>query len=577
MNFLKKSIWVLLLCLAANKTSAQKESFVQSLNQQNHWVDSVFKKLNRRKKIAQLFFIRAQTNKGQAFEDSVGEIIKNEQIGGVVFFQGGPIRQAILTNKYQKFANVPLMIAMDGEWGLGMRLDSATSFPYQMALGAIQNNQLIYMMGRQVARDFKRMGVQMNFGPDMDINNNPNNPVINYRSFGDNKYNVAAKGIAYMRGMQDAGLLTTAKHFPGHGDTNVDSHFDLPLLPFTRKRLDTLEEYPFREAIKAGISGIMIAHMNIPALDTTKKLPSTLSRPIVTGILKDSLAFKGLVVSDAMEMKAVTKSFPAGEADLKAFIAGNDVIELSENTMLAIKKIKKAVRKGTISENELDARVKKVLAAKYWAGLSNYHEIDTIHLIRDLNRPAEKELVQQLSDASLTLIKGDIISLRQNPLQKTAIISIGVSKSTVFQVQLATWYADSQSFIIPKNATENELTALLQALKEFSQVYISINDTRLRPASKLDYSIALKKFIADVAVYPNTVVTVFANAYTLSGLPRIEKAGAILLAYQMTDDLQRSAVKAVTGQLVPTGKLPVTINYLFTTGRGLFNMHNVTP
>ena len=567
----------MLLCLAANKTSAQKESFLQSLNQQNHWVDSVFKKLNRRKKIAQLFFIRAQTNKGQAFEDSVGEIIKNEQIGGVVFFQGGPIRQAILTNKYQKLANVPLMIAMDGEWGLGMRLDSATSFPYQMTLGAIQDNQLIYMMGRQVARDFKRMGVQMNFGPDMDINNNPNNPVINYRSFGDNKYNVAAKGIAYMRGMQDAGLLTTAKHFPGHGDTNVDSHFDLPLLPFTRKRLDTLEEYPFREAIKAGISGIMIAHMNIPALDTTKKLPSTLSRPIVTGVLKDSLAFKGLVVSDAMEMKAVTKSLPAGEADLKAFVAGNDIIELSENSKLAIKKIKKAVRNGTVSENELDARVKKVLAAKYWAGLNKYREVDTTHLIQDLNRPQEKELVKQLSDAAITLIKGDITSLRQNPLQKTAIISIGVSKSTVFQAQLATWYANNQVFVIPKNATENELTALLQALKEFSQVYISINDTRLRPASKLDYSIALKKFIADVAVYPNTVVTVFANAYTLSGLPGIEKAGAILLAYQMTDDLQRSAVKAVTGQLVPTGKLPVTINYLFTTGRGLFNMHNVTP
>src|ERR1700733_11857617 len=246
---------------------------------------------------------------------------------------------------------------MDGEWGIGMRLDSTISYPYQMTLGAIQDNNLIYKMGEQVAYDFKRLGMQINFGPDMDVNNNPNNPVINYRSFGDNMYNVAKKGIAYFKGMQDAGLLTPAKHFPGHGDTNVDSHFDLPLLPYSRARLDTLEEYPFREAIKAGISGIMIAHMDIPALDNTKKLPSTLSRKIVTGILKDSLTFKGLTVSDAMEMKAVTKYFPKGEADVKAFLAGNDIIELSENSERAIKLIRKVVRKDQISKEEFDGRV----------------------------------------------------------------------------------------------------------------------------------------------------------------------------------------------------------------------------
>src|ERR1700733_13671096 len=248
---------------------------------------------------------------------------------------------------------------MDGEWGIGMRLDSTISYPYQMTLGAIQDNNLIYKMGEQVAYDFKRLGMHINFAPDMDVNNNPDNPVINYRSFGDNKYNVAEKGIAYFKGMQDEGILTTAKHFPGHGDTNVDSHLDLPLLPFTRKRLDTLEEYPFREAIKAGISGIMIAHMDIPALDNTKNLPSTLSRKIVTGVLKDSLGFKGLVVSDAMEMKAVTKYFPNGEAEVKAFLAGNDIIELSENSALAISKIRKAIRNGEISQEEFEARVKK--------------------------------------------------------------------------------------------------------------------------------------------------------------------------------------------------------------------------
>ena len=560
--------WALIIItnLIVFKASAQKESFIESLGQQNHWVDSVFRKMNRRKKIAQLFFVRAHTNRGQAYEDSVASVIRDEQIGGLVFFQGGPVRQADLINRYQKLAKVPLLIAMDGEWGVGMRLDSTISYPYQMTLGAVQDNTLIYKMGQQVAFDFKRIGMQMNFGPDMDINNNPDNPVINYRSFGDNKYNVAAKGIAYLKGMQNEGLLTTAKHFPGHGDTNVDSHLDLPLLPFSRQRLDSLEEYPFREAIKAGISGVMIAHMDIPALDSTKHLPSTLSRPIVTGVLRDSLQFKGLIVSDAMEMKAVVKYFPNGEADLKAFLAGNDVIELSENSERAIKLIRKAVRKSDIVEEELNARVKKLLAAKYWAGLAHYHETSTENLVADLNRPAEKELVQQLSDAAVTVLKGDAADLQMNPLAKTAIISIGVDRPTVFQQGMSQWYAGGVLFRIQKNARAAELKGLIEALKKYSQVYVSINDTRTRPASKLDYSSDVKDFIGQVALHPNTVISVFANAYTIAGLPGIERCRGLIVCYQMTDDLQRSAVKVITRQLKPTGRLSVSINSLFTTG-----------
>ena len=565
-----KCILIIIINLIAINVSAQKEGFIQSLDHKNHWVDSVFRKMNRRKKIAQLFFIRANTNMGQAYEDSVANVIADEQVGGLVFFQGGPVRQADLTNRYQHLVKVPLLIAMDGEWGIGMRLDSTISYPFQMTIGAIQDNSLIYKMGQQVAYDFKRMGMQMNLGPDMDINNNPDNPVINYRSFGDNKYNVAVKGIAYLKGMQDEGLLTTAKHFPGHGDTNVDSHLDLPLLPFTRQRLDSLEEYPFREAINAGISGVMIAHMDIPALDSTKDLPSTLSRKIVTGDLKDSLRFKGLVVSDAMEMKAVVKYFPDGEADVKAFLAGNDIIELSENSERAIKKIRKAIRKGEISTEEFDARVKKVLAAKYWAGLNHYHEISTEHLTEDLNRPAAKELVQQLSDAAVTLLKGDAGSLRLNPFQKTAFVSIGVTQTTIFQQELSKFYPFNSFFLVGKNSPADELKALLETLQEYTQVYVSINDTRLRPASKLDYSNDVKLFISRLASQQNTVISVFANAYTIAGLPGIEKCGALLVCYQMTDELQRSAVKVILQQLKPTGRLPVSINNLFTTGMGKF-------
>ena len=545
---------------------AQKASLINTLNQQNNWVDSVYKKLNRRQRIAQLFFIRAHTNRGKAYEDSVGKVIHDEHVGGVVFFQGGPVRQANLTNIYQKLSRVPLMVAMDGEWGLGMRLDSTVSYPYQMTLGAIQDNSLIYKMGQMVAYDFTRLGVHINFGPVFDVNNNPDNPVINYRSFGDNKYNVAKKGIAYFTGMQDAGLITIAKHFPGHGDTNVDSHFDLPQLSFTRERLDSLEEYPFREAINAGIGGVMIAHMNIPALDTTKNLPSTLSRPIVTGMLKDSLRFRGLVASDAMEMKGVTKYFPNGEADLQAFLAGNDLIELSENSKNAEKLIRKAVRKGKISKEEFEAKVKKMLAAKYWAGLNNYKEISPVNLVQDLNRPAAAELVQQLSDAAVTLIKGDSRVLRQDPMKRTAIISIGVTGQTTFQRELFKWYPNSNLFVVAKDTPVPEINNMLTALKQYDQVFVGIHDTRLRPASKLDYSSNVKMLIADLAARPNSVMSVFANPYSIAGLPGIEKSGAILACYQKDDALQRSAVKVITGQQKPIGKLPVSINMYFTTG-----------
>jgi beta-N-acetylhexosaminidase len=561
--------FVIVLNSIAISAFAQKESYIESLGKQNHWVDSVYNKMNRKHRVAQLLFVRAHTNKGQAYADSVGKIIKSEQVGGLVFFQGGPGRQLNLVNQYQKLAKIPLLIAMDGEWGLGMRLDSTISYPYQMTLGAIQDNTLIYKMGQQVAYDFKRIGAQFNLGPDMDVNNNPNNPVINYRSFGDNMYNVAKKGIAYFKGMQEAGLLTSAKHFPGHGDTNVDSHFDLPLLPYSRKRLDSLEEYPFREAINAGISVVMIAHMNIPALDSTKNLPSTLSRPIITGVLKDSLKFKGLVVSDAMEMKGVVKYFPNGEADVKAFLAGIDVIELSENSARANALIRKAIRHGQISKEEFEAKVKKVLAAKYWAGLNQYQPAQPVNLSADLNRQSAKDLVQQLSDAAVTTLKGDAAALKLNPFLKTAIVSIGVTSPTVLQMEAAKSFPNCRIFNIDKNTQAVELRNILGLLNQYQQIIVGVHDTRLRPQSKLDYSSDVKLMIADLAARNNTVISVFANAYTIAGLPGIEKSKALLVCYQNSPELQKAVVKVLAGTLKPTGKLPVSVNVFFPTGTGL--------
>ena len=547
---------------------AQKPPYIQMIGQPNAWVDSVFNKLNRRQRIAQLFMVRAHTDKGKRYEDSVANVIKKEDIGGLVFFQGGPGRQAALTNRYQSISKTPLLIAMDAEWGLGMRLDSSISYPYQMTLGAIQNNDLIYQMGKQISDDFKRLGMHVNFAPVADVNNNPKNPVIGYRSFGDNKYNVTSKVGAYMRGMQDNGLLVSLKHFPGHGDTDVDSHYDLPQLPFNRARLDSLELYPFREMIRENASGIMIAHMNIPALDPTPNLPSTLSRPIVTGILKDQLQFKGLVFSDAMEMKGVVKYFPNGQADVMAVIAGNDVVELSQNSARAVRMVKRAIRQKKLDVNQVNASVKKILLAKYWAGLSNFGSLKTADVVQDLKRPEALALNQQLADAAITVLNSDSLIRNIDFTKRTAIISVGYKELTLFQKELSTKFSNSLNFILSKNATGSDITNVTEELVNYDQVILALYDTRRRPGQVLDYSSEVKLLTTQIAS-TNSIVVVFANPYAVSGLPGIEIAKTLIMNYQNGEEFQKASVKVITGELKATGKLPVTINAFFKNGNGI--------
>jgi beta-N-acetylhexosaminidase len=564
-----KQFLVLPIILITSLCQAQSEkpNFIQSLNTPNNWVDSVFKKLNRHDKIAQMFFVRAHTNLGKRYEDSVGMIIKKEHLGGVVFFQGGPGRQAILTNKYQALSKVPLMISSDGEWGLGMRLDSTISFPYQMALGAVQNKELIYHMGLEVSKDFRRIGMHLNLAPDVDVNNNPKNPVINFRSFGENKYNVAQKAGAYMRGMQDGGLLVSLKHFPGHGDTDVDSHYDLPQLTFSKARLDSLEMYPFRELIQAGASGVMIAHMNIPALDSTANMPSTLSKPIVTDILKKELGFKGLIVSDAMGMKGVVKFFKDGEADVMGVIAGNDILELSENSDRAIKLVRKAIRQDRIPMERIDESVKKILYAKYWAGLHKADTIVTQNVLADVTRKESLTLVQQLADASMTVLRGkvNIQSLKKD--MRTVIISIGTPNVTTFQRSLGAYYPNSVFYSLDKNANANTIAKMMKDMSMFGQVIIGIHDTRTRPGNGMVLSADLKMLISDMAK-KGASFALFANPYNLSALPGLENSKALIVAYQKEDFMQLAAASVLKNQLVATGKLPVTVNTFFKYGDG---------
>lgn len=568
MNFKHLFIVTLLLMASLFTAQAQTKSYLQTLAEPNEWVDSVFKRLSKRQKIAQMFFVRAHTNFGKAYEDSIGRVIKKERIGGLVFFQGGPGRQAILTNQYQSLARVPLLITSDGEWGLGMRLDSTISYPYQLALGAVQNKDLLYKMGLEVAKDYKRIGMHMNLAPDVDVNNNPKNPVINFRSFGENKYNVATKAAAYMKGMQDGGLLVSIKHFPGHGDTDVDSHYDLPQLKFTKSRLDSLELYPFKELIKDGAAGVMIAHMNIPALDNTPNMPSTLSKPIVTGLLKEELGFKGIVISDAMGMNGVVKHFKDGEADVMGIIAGNDILELSENSARAIKLVRKAVRTDRISMEQIDQSVKKILMAKYWAGLNVKETVNENNVLAEVNRPESEALLKQLSEASMTLLRGKGNIQQLSAEKRTVIISIGTPQVTLFQRELGNYYKNAVFYTLDKNASSNAIAKVLRELKAFDQLIIGIHDTRTRPGNGMVLSADLKQFIKDMSL-SNAVFALFANPYNLAAIPGLEKSNGLLVAYQKEDFMQKAAAEVIKNQVAPTGKLPVTVNTFFKYGDGL--------
>lgn len=567
MNFKKYAVLSMLVFGAATQVNAQQKSYLQTLAEPNAWVDSVLNKMSKRDKVAQMFFIRALTNADKKYEDSVGKVIRRARIGGLVFFQGGPGRQANLTSTYQKNARVPLLVTLDGEWGLGMRLDSTVSYPYQMALGAVQDTSLIYKMGLEVAKDFKRVGMHMNLAPDVDVNNNAGNPVINYRSFGENKYNVAAKSEAYMRGMQDGGLLVSLKHFPGHGDTDVDSHHDLPQLKFTKARLDSLELYPFKHLIAKGASGVMIAHMNIPSLDNTPNLPSTLSKPIVTGLLKEELGFKGIIISDAMEMKGVVKFFKEGEADVMGIEAGNDILELSEDTRRGIKLVRQAVKSGRISMERIDESVRKILTAKYYAGLNVEPVIKLENVAAEVNRPESHALVQDLANASMTMLRGKQFIKTFDKQKRTALISIGTPGVTTFQRSLATQYTNAVMFTLDKNANANAIAKVLRELGMFDQVIIGIHDTRTRPGNGMPLSADLKMFIKNMA-QKNTAFAVFANPYNLASWSGLENSKGLLIAYQKEDFMQKAAAAVFSHAIEPTGKLPVSVNTFFKYGDG---------
>lgn len=561
-------IGLLSIMLISAGFAQNKPNFINFINQKHTWVDSVFNTLTPKQRIAQLFLVRAHTNLGQKYIDSVKQVIEKEQLGGLVVFQGGPVRHANMFNEYQKISKVPLLITFDGEWGLGMRMpDSTISYPYQMTLGAIQNNNMLYEMGRQVARDFQRIGMHFNFAPVVDINNNSKNPVINFRSFGDDKYKVTAKAKTYMDGMVQGGILASLKHFPGHGDTDVDSHHDLPQLKFDKTRLDSLELYPFRELIKDGAPSVMVAHMNIPALDATPNIPSSISKKVVTDLLRKELGFQGLTVTDAMDMNGVKKYFPRGEADVMAIEAGHDLLEVSENSGRAIDLIEKAIKSGRISQASVDARVKKVLAAKLWLGLNQSRKVNTNNLYQDLNTPSAQSLVQRISDAAVTLLKSERGLKRFDPKRSTSIVSVGIDKAQDFEKGLALQLSDFEQFFIKGNETEEQLKELMKDSKDNRQIILVIHDNRSRPRSELELNDATKEFIDKIAGR-RTISIMLTNPYALNSV-NVMRSSSVLLGYQNDFFMQKAVLKALLKQIKPEGKLPVTISENLKNGDGI--------
>ncbi len=551
-------------------SSENVNSDPEFVHQKNKWVDSVFKSLSLEEKIAQLVMVQAYSNRGYEHKKEIENIIKKYKVGGLIFFQGGPVRQANLTNYYQSISKTPLLIAMDAEWGVDMRLDSVPDFPRQMMMGAVQNDKLIYNFGTEIGKQCLRLGVHINFAPVIDINNNPKNPVIGYRSFGEDRLNVARKGLAYMYGMQEQHIIATAKHFPGHGDTDSDSHKTLPVIKHSIQRIDSLELYPFKYLINQGLTAVMIAHLNIPALDSTPNSASSLSRNIVTNLLKNQLGFKGLVFTDALGMKGVSAYNAPGETALKAFFAGVDILLMPRDVKASIKSIKTAVEKGLISETEINARCMKVLKAKRWVGLDKYKPIETKNLITDLNSKNAKLINRRIIENALTLVqnRNDIIPFTNLDTLKIASVAIGSGSYSNFQARLND-YTKVAKFGIRKDASEQEFNILMNKLSDYNLVIVSFHRPSRRPPN-FGLTEQSVRFVHRLAQHTKVAIDIFSSPYALKKF-RKEDFEAIIVSYQDTRITRDLSAQLFFGGIPAKGLLPVSAGKQYPARTGIID------
>ena len=531
---------------------------------QQKWVDSIYNNMSLEQKVGQLFMVRAFSNNTKEHENSVSELINKYQIGGLIFSSGGPIRQAKLNNQYQAISKVPLLIGMDAEWGLSMRLDSTYAFPWNMTLGAIKDDKLIEETGRYIGEHCKRIGVHFNFAPDVDINTNPKNPIIGNRSFGEDRDNVTAKGLAFMKGMQEAGVLANAKHFPGHGDTDSDSHKTLPTITFNEKRIDSIELYPYKKLIKEGLASVMVAHLNVPSLEPRQGFPSSLSKHIVTDILKDRLQFNGLIFTDALEMKGVSNYSKPGDIDLAAFLAGNDVLLISEDVPKAIEKIVEAYNTNEISEERLAHSVKKILMAKYKVGLNKYSPIGVSNLVEDLNRLKDDLLNEKLYENAITVVRNqkDLLPLRRLEARKIAYVKMGDDDGSAFLDEL-------KKYTRVHEIKAEQLDELIIQLQNYNTVIVGFHKSNANPWKDYKFTDQELVWLYEIARTNTVILDVFARPYALIDLKSVENIESIVMSYQNSEVAQRKSAQLIFGSIQAKGSLPVSTGDNFKVNDGI--------
>jgi len=571
-----KILWILATTITISVTAEGQITDPPFLKYLNHpWVDSIMRSLSPEERVAQLIWVAAFSNRDLSHEVYLSELIKKTGIGGVIFFQDKPIRQTEMINYFRTISKVPLMVVTDGEWGIGMRLEGITKFPYQLTLGAIVNDSLIYRMGKSVANQFTRAGVQINLAPVADVNNNPENPVINFRSFGEDPDNVRRKTLMYMKGLQDNGIVAVAKHFPGHGDTRVDSHFNLPVLSHSRQRLDSVELIPFRSLINNGITGVMPGHLWVTSIDSAPDHPSTISYPIITGLLKNDLSFKGLILSDAMNMGGVTKYTKPGEAEVSALKAGMDVLEYVTDPEGAVRNILEAVKRGELKMESVDEKCRKVLAVKYWTGIRKSNRIEVDNLTNELSSPPLKALIRELYAKAITVIsnKDNLIPVRNLDKLKIATLAINNTGLTGYQKEISNYTSVDHYFI--DSYSQKDVNALLKKLGKYNLVIAGIFNTDQMSSKNFGIPEALDSFLVKLNYSNRCIITYFGNPYAIRKINTLEKSDGVIVAYQENEFTESLSAQVIFGGIGSEGLLPVTINEKWHAGFGIKTAGNI--
>ncbi|MFA7686862.1 MAG: glycoside hydrolase family 3 N-terminal domain-containing protein [Moheibacter sp.] len=558
---MKKVFAVTALLFLIQSLKAQQDSPFYMDSLQIKWVNEKYDSMSLEEKVGQLFIVAAYSNRDAVHELEIEQLVKEENIGGLIFMQDDALKQAELTNRYQKASKIPLLIGMDAEWGLAMRLKDVERFPWAMTIGAIQEDNLVKELGMAIGEQSNRMGVNFNFAPVVDVNTNSKNPIIGNRSFGSDVENVARKGINYMLGMKEKGVLASAKHFPGHGDTSQDSHHTLPVVGHDLQRLNSIELAPFKQLIEAGVPSIMVAHLNIPALDDSG-LPTTLSKKVVTDLLKNQLNFKGLIITDALNMAGVANAYPAGEVDLRAFEAGNDILLFSQDVKTAKLKIIEKINSGEITEERLAESVKKILMAKYFVGLNNWKPIDSKNLVEDLNSVRFSELTYRLYEQAATVLKNENNTI---PLQNLS--EIKVAYVPLEEAEYQNFY-DRLQFHVPVELVNIKSSSEISKLKGYDYVIIGLHKSNETVYKSYKISENSKSLIQSISAQNSTILALFGSPYALMDLD-LNQTKSVLVFYQNLNTTQDVAAGLIFGASDTQGKLPVDVNEEWKFGKSL--------